>query len=655
MPDRQASMARVGWAVGALLVSTAPHLPRMPAWVSLLTVACLAWRIAAAARGWNMIWRWLRMIVAGTVFFGVYVTYGTINGIEAGSALLVVMMDMKVLETARRRDFQVLMFIAYFLVLAQLLFEPAIWTLVYMGASVWVTTTALLQAVRSGPALPVASASRMVGKMMAVSLPVMLVLFLLFPRVPGPSGPCRRAGSASSGLDDQMSPGSINALSLSDEIAFRVAFEGPCRRPPALLAWPVFHQFDGVSWREAGRMPMLRAASNPGRPVRYRITLEPHDRPWLLALDFPEHGRHPRLHDVRLQARGAAARGSARRLRRGVLPGCGDRRELSDWVRSWSLQLPEGRNPLTVELGRQLGNSTVRAGRSSRRPCRASRAKGSSTRCDPAPSSAHTPSTNSCSIPAGVLRALRVGVHGPHARRRLPARVVTGYQGGQLNPIGGRFIVRQSDAHAWSEVWLDGEGWVRVDPTAAVAPDRIELGLADAVPAGEAAPGLILRRLRILEQIRQSWDAVDAAWDEWVLGYGPDQQAALLRSFGVGDPDWRWLAGAMAAMLAAVLAVLAAWLAWKYRPPRPDEVQLLYRRYLGILARSGLHRYPWEGPLDFSERAVAAFPAHAGAIRRITTSYVRVRYGPGEPQDELSVMRRLLKAFRPGRRPAGGT
>ena len=109
MVDRRTSMARVGWAIGALLIAVAPHLPRMPAWVSLLTVACLAWCVTAAARGWNMMWRWLRMIVAGLVFIGVYITYGTINGIEAGSALLVVMMDMKVLETARRRDFQVLM------------------------------------------------------------------------------------------------------------------------------------------------------------------------------------------------------------------------------------------------------------------------------------------------------------------------------------------------------------------------------------------------------------------------------------------------------------------------------------------------------------------------------------------------------------------
>jgi transglutaminase-like putative cysteine protease len=652
-------MERVGWAVGALLVSTAPHLPRMPAWVSLLTVACLAWRIAAAARGWNMIWRWLRMIVAGTVFFGVYVTYGTINGIEAGSALLVVMMDMKVLETARRRDFQVLMFIAYFLVLAQLLFEPAIWTLVYMGASVWVTTTALLQAVRSGPALPVASASRMVGKMMAVSLPVMLVLFLLFPRVPGPFWAMpTRSGSASSGLDDQMSPGSINALSLSDEIAFRVAFEGPVP-PPRQRYWrgPVFHQFDGVSWREAGRMPRLRADVEPrGDPVRYRITLEPHDRPWLLALDFPEAWAGIRgfmTFDYKLVARRPVDQLVAYDVV--SYPDAVTDVELSEWVRSWSLQLPEGRNPLTVELGRQL-REQHRSGREilSAALSRFTREGFVYTLRPGALIGAHPVDEFMFDTRRGFCEHYASAFTVLMRAAGLPARVVTGYQGGQLNPIGGRFIVRQSDAHAWSEVWLDGEGWVRIDPTAAVAPDRIELGLADAVPAGEAAPGLMLRRLRILEQIRQSWDAVDAAWDEWVLGYGPDQQAALLRSFGVGDPDWRWLAGAMAAMLAAVLAVLAAWLAWKYRPPRPDEVQRLYRRYLGILARRGLHRRPWEGPLDFSDRAVAAFPAHAGAIRRITASYVRVRYGPGEPQGELSVMRGLLKAFRPRRRPPGG-
>lgn len=652
MADRQSDMARVGWAIGALLVSTAPHLPRMPAWVSLLTVACLAWRVAAAARGWNMMWRWLRMIIAGVVFIGVYVTYGTINGVEAGSALLVVMMDMKVLETARRRDFQVLMFIAYFLVLAQLLFEPAIWTMAFMAGSVWITTTALLQAVRSGPALPTMTASRMVGKMMAVSLPVMLVLFLLFPRVPGPFWAMpTRSGSASTGLDDQMSPGSINALSLSDEIAFRVAFEGAIP-PPQQRYWrgPVFHQFDGVSWREAGRMPMQRArVETRGEPVGYRITLEPHDRPWLLALDFADRWSGVRgfmTFDYKLVAR----RPVDQLIAYDVVsyPDATTDVQISEWIRSWSLQLPEGRNPQTVELARQLreqygsGRAILEAAlsRFTREEFVYTLRPGALIGAHPVDEFMFNTRRGFCEHYASAFTVLMRAAG-------IPARVVTGYQGGQLNPISDKLIVRQSDAHAWSEIWLPGEGWVRVDPTAAVAPNRIELGLADAVPAGEAAPGLMLRRLPILEQIRQNWDAVDAAWDEWVLGYGPDQQAALLRSFGVGDPDWRWLAGAMAAMLATVLAVLAAWLAWRYRPPRPDEVQLLYRRYLRLLARQGLHRQPWEGPLDFSDRAVAAFPAHAGAIRRITTSYVRARYGPDEPDRELDVMRGLLKAFRP--------
>jgi transglutaminase-like putative cysteine protease len=652
MADRQASMSRVGWAIAALLVSAVPHLPRMPAWVSLLTVACLAWRVLAVARSWNIMWRWLRMILAGVVFIGVYVTYGTINGIEAGSALLIVMMNMKVLETARRRDFQVLMFIAYFLVLAQLLYEPAIWTFTYMVVSVLITTTALLQAVRDGPALPVAAASRMVGRMVAVSVPVMLVLFLLFPRVPGPfwSMPTR-SGSASSGLDDQMSPGSINALSLSDEIAFRVTFEGEVP-PPRQRYWrgPVLHQFDGVSWREAGRMPMWRARIEPrGDPVRYRITLEPHDRPWLLALDFPEGWAGIRgfmTFDYKLVARRPVDQLVAYDVV--SYPEAVPDLEISEWIRSWSLQLPEDRNPRTVELGRDLRERYRTDGavldaalaRFTTEPFVYTLRPGALIGAHPLDEFMFDTRRGFCEHYASAFTVLMRAAG-------IPARVVTGYQGGQLNPISDRFIVRQSDAHAWSEVWLPGQGWVRVDPTAAVAPNRIELGLADAVPAGEAAPGLMLRRLPILEQIRQSWDAVDAAWDEWVLGYGPDQQAALLRSFGVGDPDWRWLAGAMAGMLAAVLAVVAAWLAWKYRPPRPDEIQLLYRRYLGIMARRGLYRQPWEGPLDFSDRAVAAFPAHSGAIRRITTSYVRARYGAGEPDGELAVMRGLLKAFRP--------
>jgi hypothetical protein len=229
----------------------------------------------------------------------------------------------------------------------------------------------------------------------------------------------------------------------------------------------------------------------------------------------------------------------------------------------------------------------------------------------------------------------------------IPARVVTGYQGGEVNPLSRRMTVRQSDAHAWAEVWLEGEGWVRVDPTAAVAPERIELSLADALPYGERIPGRFLRTLPGLEQLRQGWDALDAAWNDWVLGYGPDRQLALLRSLGVSDPDWRALAVALALAVGCALVALAGWLAWRYRPPAPDETQRLYQRFQSLLARRGLQRHHWEGPVDFAERAMRLRPADAAAIGGITRSYVRLRYEEDPRPGELERLRRLVQAFRP--------
>ncbi len=629
-----------------------PHLARMPIWITALTAACVGWRLAAAMRGWRPLWRVLRMLLALSVFVAVYATYGTINGIEAGSALLIVMMDMKLLESYRKRDFQVLMFIAYFLVLAQLLFEPAIWTLAYMVISVWVSTVALLQAVRMSGPLPAMSAGKLVARMMLFALPLMAILFLLFPRVPGPFWAMpTRSGSASTGLDDEMSPGSINALSLSDEVAFRVSFSDAVP-PPSQRYWrgPVLHDFDGATWREAGRMPISRAGIEPRGPaVRYRITMEPHDRPWLLALDYPQTWADVRAFltfDYKLVARRPIDQLTAYEVL--SYPEAITDPEISDWVRAWSLQLPEDRNPRSRELGRRLRAQYP----SDRQVVDAVLQKFTSEEYvytlrpralignNPVDEFMFESRRGFCEHYASaftvVMRAAGI-----------PARVVTGYQGGELNPINNRLTVRQSDAHAWSEVWLTGEGWLRIDPTAAVAPNRIEFGLADSVPAADAAPGLILRRLPLLQSLRQSWDAIDSAWNEWVLGYGPDRQMALLRSLGVGDPDWRSLAAVMTAALAIVLTGLAAWLAWHYRPPGPDELQRLYSRFQGRLGRRGLRRQPWEGPLDFSARAADACPAHAGAIRRITTSYVRLRYGPHGDEDELERMRRLLRSFRP--------
>lgn len=652
MADRLADLGRLGWAVAALVVSIAPHLPRMPAWISVLTALCIGWRTMAAARGWKAPWRWLRILMVMAGFGSVVATYGTVNGIEAGSALLVVMMDMKLLETWRRRDFQVLMFIGYFMVLAQLLYEPGIWTLPWMVASVWITTTALMQSVRIDEPLPGTRAARMVARMLFLSVPIMVALFLLFPRVPGPFWAMpSRSGSGTSGLSDEMSPGSINMLSLSDSVAFRVSFEGPVPEPSQRY-WrgPVLHHFDGATWREPGRIPSRSAVIEPaGEPVRYRLTMEPHDRPWLLALDYPQFW----------SARGAFLTFDYQLLSRRPLdqltaydvvsfPDATVGTELIGRARWWDLQLPDERNPETVVLGDQLRSrhNTDRALINDALN-RFTTEEFVYTLRPPALTGRHPVDEFLFDTRRGFCEHYASAFAVLMRAAGIPARVVTGYQGGELNPLNDKLTVRQSDAHAWAEVWLPDEGWIRVDPTAAVAPDRIELGLVDALPESELVPGRLMRSLPALERLRQRWDAMDAAWNEWVLGYGPDQQIALLRSLGIGDPDWRSLVAVLGVVLAVLLTGLAVWFAWLYRAPKLDETQRLYLRYLRKLARRGARRQPSEGPLTFARRAGSAMPAAAPDIHAITRSYVRLRYEGIDDSGELTALRRMVRSFRP--------
>jgi transglutaminase-like putative cysteine protease len=656
LPDRGVAarheFTRLVWANGALLICLLPHIPRLPVWISLLTAACMGWRLAAALYRWRPPSRGLRIVLATGGFAGVIASYGTVNGVEAGSALLVVMMDMKLLETWRRRDYQVLMFIAYFLILSQLLYGPGIWTLPWMVFAVWVTTVSLLQSVRVAAPLHAATAGRLVARMLAFALPIMLILFLLFPRVPGPfwSMPTR-SDSASTGLSDEMSPGAITALSRSTEVAFRVSFEGRIP-PPAQRYWrgPVLHHFDGTTWREAGSLPQRVEGLLPaGQPVQYRVTLEPHDRPWLLALDYPEFWTVPgayRTRDYQLLNRHSVEQLKAYDVR--SYPDARIDLNLPPDVRHMDLRLPRDRNPQSLDYARQL-----RARHFDDRDLldavltRFREEPYVYTLQPPALTGAHPVDEFLFDTRRGFCEHYASAFTVIMRAAGIPARVVTGYQGGEVNPIGRRMTVRQSDAHAWSEVWLAGEGWVRVDPTAAVAPERIELSLADALPYGERVPGQFLRTVPGLEQLRQGWDAIDAAWNDWVLGYGPERQLELLRSFGFSNPDWRGLALILGICVALALAGVAAWLAWRYRPPKPDETVRLYGRFLGQLARHGVRRHQWEGPVDFADRAARQRPDDAVAIGVITKSYVRLRYAEDAGPGELERLRRLIKAYRP--------
>ena len=207
----------------------------------------------------------------------------------------------------------------------------------------------------------------------------------------------------------------------------------------------------------------------------------------------------------------------------------------------------------------------------------------------------------------------------------IPARVVTGYQGGERNPVDGYLIVRQSDAHAWAEVWLKGKGWVRIDPTAAIAPNRIEVGLAAAVPAGEPLPFLVRSDLSWLRQVRFRWEAVTNSWNQWVLGYTPERQREVLSRLGMRDPDWKAMTATMAALCGFLLLGLTAWAL--HKRVRVDPTVRAWNRLSRKLARIGLARLDWEGPTDYVRRVALARPDLSQPMESIATLYIQLRYG----------------------------
>jgi hypothetical protein len=209
----------------------------------------------------------------------------------------------------------------------------------------------------------------------------------------------------------------------------------------------------------------------------------------------------------------------------------------------------------------------------------------------------------------------------------IPARVVTGYQGGEKNELGDYYVVRQYDAHAWSEVWLKGQGWVRIDPTAAVAPQRIERGFSSSITAAAGMPGFIVRQqsnpIRFAFNMR--WDWINQKWNAWVLAYGPDLQADFLRNFGI--EDWSQMIIIMTVLITLGTLVVSLLLMRQFAVAIPrDHALRLWHRALKNLSKVGIVQRADEGPRDFADRITRDHPAYADGMRRVLQAYLKMRY-----------------------------
>jgi protein-glutamine gamma-glutamyltransferase len=623
---------RLAWVIGSVALAIVPHAPHLRLWVVLLAISTATLRFTIELKRWKHPPKWLRNIAAFLALLGVMLSYRTINGVEAGTALLVVMAGMKVLETQTVRDLTTLVFLGYFALFAAFLYDQGMVQLPYMLVTAWLLTATLMRIHQSAASMPLGQAFGMTGRMFAQALPLAVILFLLFPRLPGQFWAVPARGQATSGLSDEMSPGDVSELTLSSALAFRVRFEGDMPPPPQRY-WrgPVLHDFDGRTWRVPNRLFVAPEVATRGPSYRYEMMLEPHQRRWIFALDvvtdWPKR-RASRTADLQLLAPFGRPVSTLTTYRLESSTAFETRGNLPLLMKRADTALPEGRNPRTVVLARELRAQAGGDAEFVRAVLTKFRQEEYIYTLEPPRLQANAVDDFLFNTRQGFCEHFASAFTVLARAAGIPARVVTGYQGGEYNPLSGYVIVRQSEAHAWSEVWLEGRGWIRVDPTAAVSPERIERGLDAALAESESVPGRALRRSALLSQLRLAWDAANTFWNNQVVEFGESQQRWLLQRLNIEDPDWRTLGIGLVIGITLFFLALSGWLAWRFRPQKKDAVAQVYAQLCRKLARQGLPRLPHEGPSDYVARVMRARPDLSTQLAEARKLYVNLRYGP---------------------------
>ncbi|HZQ60801.1 MAG TPA: DUF3488 and transglutaminase-like domain-containing protein [Casimicrobiaceae bacterium] len=641
---------QVRWLGTLLLAVQLPQAYAMPVWIAIAGMALVVFRIWLQSRSVMERERVLARIppyvlalFALATGLAVRQSFGIFLGRDPCVAFLFVLVGIKYLEARTVRDGTLLVCLASFLLVTPFFYNQSLLAgLAAVPALVLLASCLQLLAPPGNVRVEyrLRDPLRRSARLLVEGIPLALLLFVLFPRLSAPLWGLPSDFAARTGLSDHMHPGSISDLTLSDAVAFRVDFLSEI--PPAHLRYwrgPVFTRFNGEEWspslmRSAGRIVHARGAPL----VFYTVTLEPHYKRSLFALDIP--ASLPKRFDATLPtdlpelavltpdqqliARAAVAQPlrysqmSQLEPSYPVAPGT-----QGDIERAENLQLPRG-SPRMRALARELRAANPDDTRYANAVLRWFREQPFYYTLSP-PKIDHD-------LTDRFLFDTRRGFCEHYASAfvmllraaGIPARVVTGYQGGEVNPNGGYLIVRQSDAHAWAEALIDGE-WRRFDPTAAVAPSRIEFGLGGALPADERVP-LFARQQGWFKRVQLAWDAINYGWRRHIIDFNSDQQETLWRFLRLD----RWAPWQIVLGVSLVTGLWAAGLLLWFRlrqRQRGDRVLMLWNALCKRLARAGLPREAYEGPLAYVSRAAARWPAFTAAFAVIGETYAELRYG----------------------------
>lgn len=623
-----------------------PHVYHIPVAVFGFFCLLLAWRIIGI---WKQNWLPNTPVIFLLAACGIALLYSQHQGLfgrDAGTNLFITALGLKLLEIKTERDLYLINYLAFIVAASQFLYEQSILMAAYI-LLVCCVLLATLVYINSSKAQTLAAVKTAVI-ITVQALPMAVALFILFPRVDAPRWMLFNGRhQARTGLSDNMEPGSISDLGESFELVFRVKFAGAIP-PPRQRYWrgPVLSHTDGKRWTQATFQKPLTRPVVTGTAYQYTILMEPQDKNWVFALDMPTAFSSPLTLNAGYQL--ITSENPDKRAEYKVtsyadyntgpinrseytaatqLPG-----EPSDKIKQLVSQLHGFDSTPDNFINQLLNHFREEDFHYTLTPPVIEE--------NPIESFLFKTRYGFCSHYASAFVYLMRVAH-------IPARVVTGYQGGELNKVGDFLEIRQADAHAWAEVWLENRGWVRVDPTAAIAPERIEreLNLDRQTAYGIATANNYLPRpaYNWLKQARQLWSNVDYNWQRWVINYDNKSQSNFLSSFGIND--LKTLAYWMIAVVGSITAVLC-WFLLYQKPKNADKVLLIYNRFCKKLARHGLVRSAGEGVKDFAERVKIKLPEQAEDIDQITSVFIKLRYGRAATGEDLQRLKMLVGLFR---------
>ena len=633
--------------IACILLVSAPHAGHLPLWVSAECAALLLWRGYLARVGSRLPPRWLLLGIALVSVAAIALAFRSLFGREVGVTLLILLSTLKLLELRAPRDAMVLVYLSCFIIITNFFYSQSIPIALYMLFTLLAIMATWVH-MQTG-SLGFKPRLRIAGVLLLQAIPLSLILFVLFPRVQGPLWGLPQDAYASSGLSDTMSPGSLSKLSLNDAVAFRVTFDGTVP-PREQMYWrgPVLWDFDGSTWTRGHNATLLPPElDDAASVVDYTVTLEPHNKRWLFALDMP--GKLSITADLAPDFQWLSRNPVNARIRYQASSFLSYRANLEEPPPQMrrALALPRGFNPQARKLAADWraqypddDAAIVRAvlGHFNR--------GGFEYTLEPPLLGANgvdefllQTKQGFCEHYAGsfvfLLRAAGV-----------PARVVTGYQGSEYNALGHYYIVRQSDAHAWAEAWLPERGWVRYDPTAAIAPARIQSGLSAAVSNTAVLPFMARNPPQWLRELRFNWDALANRWNQWVLGYNPETQFAFLTRLGMEDITWQKMALNMLAGIFILVGLFTLILLRRLVVRSRDPVQAAWLKLCRKLEKAGLPRAPHEGPRDYAARIAQVRPELAARMQELAARYVALRYQARDDSLSRQAFRRAVAVFK---------